>query len=462
MRHSGSKTKIDVRKRGRSGESGIFPFFLFFLFLASFVLIERPADALSVDDDAPPTPPAPLQAEPFPVNLPKAQLERGAARPIERQPPETPQGEDMVTLSPTPLEEIDEEVNVPEDFFDIEALMRPPVTPLPPEITYDVPIEFNRYVDDYIILFQTRLREKFELWLTRSGRYIDMMKSVFRENELPEDLVFLALVESGFNPYAYSRSRAVGPWQFMKGTAKKYGLKVNRWVDERRDPIKSTAAAARYLKDLFGMFNSWPLSLASYNAGEGRIMRAMNRSKVKVESFWDLRTSRHLRTETKHYVPKFMAATIMAKNPAKYGFDLEYWSPMVYDEVQVDRQISLQTVARITGADYQVIKELNPELRLGVTPPAPLPYTVRLPVGTREEFLKSFSSIPETELRKELKVSPEVQVRRHRVRRGETLTRLAKRYGTTVAKIQKINGLADRNAVRAGQTLLVPTRDSDD
>jgi membrane-bound lytic murein transglycosylase D len=370
--------------------------------------------------------------------------------------------EGLVMVSPSPLEEIDEEDdNVPDDFFDIDALLEPPISPLPPEITYDVPIDVNEDVNNYIILFQTRMRDKFELWLSRSGKYIDSMKEIFRRNELPEDLVFLALVESGFNPYAYSRSRAVGPWQFMRGTARKYGLKVNRWVDERRDPIKSTAAAARYLKDLFDMFNSWPLSLASYNAGEGRVMRALNKSKIKVESFWDLRNSRYLRRETKHYVPKFMAATIIAKNPTKYGFDLEYKDPLAFDEVEVHQQVSLKTAAKAAGSTYDVMKELNPELRRGVTPPHTSSYLLRIPPGTKETFQKNFSEMPAKQIRRELRVLPEVTVRRHRIRRGESLSRVAHRYRTSISKILELNHLSDPDKIVAGQILLIPTRVSD-
>jgi membrane-bound lytic murein transglycosylase D len=367
--------------------------------------------------------------------------------------------EGLVMVSPSPLEEIDEEDNnAPDDFFDIDALLEPPISPLPPEITYDVPIDINQDVNNYIILFQTRMRDKFELWLSRSGKYIDGMKEIFRKNELPEDLVFLALVESGFNPYAYSRSRAVGPWQFMKGTARKYGLKVNSWVDERRDPVKSTEAAARYLKDLFEMFNSWPLSLASYNAGEGRVMRALNKSKVKVESFWDLRNSRYLRRETKHYVPKFMAATIIAKNPTKYGFELEYKDPLEYEEVEVHRQLSLKTAARAARSTYEEMKELNPELRRGVTPPHSSAYVLKVPSGTKETFQKNLGEMSPKQIKRELRVLSEVTVKRHRVRRGENLSRMARRYRTSVSKILKLNHLSNPNHIAAGQILLIPTR----
>lgn|GEM_PF-321770 len=400
-----------------------------------------------------------------PIGLPRPDSEPGAppassptrdeVKPAGPSPESAPQ-ETLITVGPTPLEEIDEADTAPEDFFDLDAL-QPSSPTLPPEITYDVPIDINGYVKDYIVLFQTRLHEKFELWLSRSGRYLSLMKEIFRKNDLPEDLVFLALVESGFNPYAYSRSKAVGPWQFMKGTAQKYGLKVDRWLDERRDPIKSTEAAAHYLKDLFGMFNSWPLSLASYNAGEGRVMRALNRSKVKVETFWDLSASRYLRNETKHYVPKFMAATIIAKNPNKFGFQTDYKSPLAYDEVNISRQISLETAAKAAEISYEEIKELNPELRRGITPPNLTSYPLRLPLGKKELFLQNLSKIPTKQIAGELKSIPEITVQKHRVRRGENLSRLARRYRTSVAKLQEVNNLTEKNSLRAGSVLYIPT-----
>lgn len=213
--------------------------------------------------------------------------------------------------------------------------------------TYDVPIILNSSVESHIDYFNVRIRDKFELWLSRSGRYLPLMKEIFKKNDLPEDLVFVSLIESGFNPYAYSRARAVGPWQFMKGTGLKYGLRINEWIDERRDPVKSTIAAANYLKDLYAMFNSWPLALASYNAGEGRVGRAM--AKSKAGDFWDLRSTRYLRPETRNYVPKFMAATIIAKNPEKYGFNLNYHEPLQYDEVVIDRPTDLRLIAKTAG-----------------------------------------------------------------------------------------------------------------
>ncbi|MBI3607943.1 MAG: LysM peptidoglycan-binding domain-containing protein [Nitrospirae bacterium] len=311
--------------------------------------------------------------------------------------------------------------------------------------TYDVPIILNSSVESHIEYFNTRIRDKFELWLSRSGRYLPLMREIFKKNNLPEDLVFVSLIESGFNPYAYSRSRAVGPWQFMRGTGLKYGLRIDEWIDERRDPVKSTMAAANYLKDLYAMFNSWPLALASYNAGEGRVGRAM--AKSKADDFWDLRSTRYLRPETRNYVPKFMAATIIAKNPEKYGFTLNYHEPLQYDEVIIDRPTDLRLIAKVASVTYEDLKNLNPELKQGITPLRYDNYRLKLPVGTKAVFAENFSKIPEWEKTVWLK---------HTVRRGETLSSIARTFGTTTATLRDINRLK-RPALRVGSTILVPT-----
>lgn len=358
----------------------------------------------------------------------------------------------------TPLEEIEVEEHLPEDFFDLLTLELPsasppfsmqviPSDPLDPSITYDVPIVYNELVSDYIVFFQTRLREKFELWLARSGQYLPMMRDILREHQLPEDLVFLALIESGFNPKAFSRAKAAGPWQFIKGTGKKYGLRIDQWIDERRDPVKSTAAAAKYLKDLFGMFGSWPLSMASYNAGEGRIMRAMARTKA--DDFWELKQSRHIRPETKNYVPKFMAATIIAKNPQKYGFFIEYHPPFLYDEVEISKATSLKTIAKAAGVTLAEIKAYNPELKKEMTPPGYPRYRLKLPPGTRETFLANFTPGSEKEPKGNA-------VQKHRISKGETLYSIARKYDVSVGSLLQANELSRNSKIQAGHYLIIP------
>lgn len=311
-------------------------------------------------------------------------------------------------------------------------------------LPYDVPIVLNASVESHLDYFNTKIRDRFQRWLNRSGRYVPLMTQIFRENGLPEDLVFVSLIESGFNPYAYSRSHAVGAWQFMKGTGRKYGLRIDSYIDERRDVVKSTRAAAAYLKDLYAMFNSWPLALASYNGGEGRVGRAMKRTNT--EDFWDLRTTRHLHPETQNYVPKFMAATIIAKNPGKYGFAPEYEKPLVYDEVVITRPTDLRVIAKVASVTYGELKHLNPELRQGVTPLGDKDYRLKLPVGTRAVFEQNFSKLPEW--------SKTVWMR-HTVRRGETLSSIARRFRTSTAVLRDMNRLSG-GGIRAGATVLVP------
>ncbi|HET6464196.1 MAG TPA: transglycosylase SLT domain-containing protein [Nitrospiria bacterium] len=313
------------------------------------------------------------------------------------------------------------------------------------EATYDVPIVRNESVEDYIEYFQTEIRDKFKLWLERSGRYIPVMRQIFKEQGLPEDLVFVALIESGFNPYAYSRSRAVGPWQFIKGTGRLYGLRIDNWVDERRDPIKSTHAAARYFKDLYDRFGSWPLAMAGYNAGEKKIQRALVRAKA--DDFWDLRSTRYIRRETKGYVPKFMAATIIAKNPEKYGFTLDYHEPLKFDTVSVPGSADLRVMAQAAGISYEDLKELNPELRTELTPPYLDQYPLRLPVGLQQTFADAYAQIPDER---------KIIGTHYNIRRNDTLSIIAKRFGTSVALLREINHLAPGQLLHQGDLLFIP------
>lgn len=325
-----------------------------------------------------------------------------------------------------------------------EAATEPAIDP-DEEITYDVPIVRNESVEDYIEYFQTEIRDKFKLWLERSGRYIPAMREIFKERGLPEDLVFVALIESGFNPYAYSRARAVGAWQFIKGTGRLYGLRIDNWIDERRDPIKSTDAAARYLKDLYDRFGSWPLAMAGYNAGEGKIGRAL--IKAKADDFWDLRSTRYIRRETKGYVPKFMAATIIAKNPERYGFTLDYNEPLRYDTVIVAGSADLRVVAQAAGVPYEEIKALNPELRTELTPPYVEQYSLKLPLGTQQAFTDAYSQIPDER---------KIIGTRYSIRRNDTLAAVAKRFGTSGSVLREINHLTQGHLLREGDSLFIP------
>jgi membrane-bound lytic murein transglycosylase D len=296
-----------------------------------------------------------------------------------------------------------------------------------------------------INLFTNRLSDRFALWLGRSGKYIRMMKNILKEEGLPEDIAFLPLIESGFNTRAYSRRSAAGPWQFIAGTAKRYGLKVNWWVDERRDPVKSTRAAARYLIDLHKMFDSWSLALAAYNAGENKIKRALR--KTRHSDYWGLLRTRYIKRETKNYVPKFIAARLIAVNPEQHGFDdVRYEEEFVYDEVPIRTPLTLDVIAKCAGTTIKTVKELNPELRRWSTPPV-RKYTLRVPRGSREKFLERLAAIP-----KEKRFT----FRKYKVRKGDTVSEISQKMGVPIRAIINYNKLGRRALIRKGQILVLP------
>ncbi len=304
----------------------------------------------------------------------------------------------------------------------------------------------KKYVDRQIKIYTTKKRKTFAQWLARAGRYLELIKSILREEGLPEELVYLPLIESGFNTRARSHARAVGPWQFISATAKKYGLKINYWVDERRDPVKSTRAAARYLKDLYDQFGSWPLALAAYNAGEGRVRRALR--KCKTDDYWRIIKTRYLKRETKHYVSKFFAAGIIASEPEKYGFsDIQYHEPIKFEEVSIDKPASLKFIARCAKTSLRHIKELNPELKRWCTPVDEPTYVLRIPEGTREDFLECFNNAPPN------KRMPRVP---YIIKKGDTIYEIAKRYGIKRRDIFALNKGINPRRLRPGRILYLP------
>jgi len=315
----------------------------------------------------------------------------------------------------------------------------------------------SKAVEKNLGFFSTRIRDKFSLWLSRSGKYLDLMKDILRQKDVPEDMVFLSLIESGFNPYAYSVARAAGPWQFIASTGRRYGLEITWWKDERRDPIKSTAAAADYLKDLYGMFGSWNLAMAAYNAGEGKILRAMKKSKA--DDYWDLLGTKHIKTETKEYVPKFIAASLIAANPGDFGFeDIEYNQPMKYDEVELDSPIDLAVAAECAGTELDALKKLNPELRRWCTPPDAAHYSLRIPEGAKENFLQNLASVPDEE---------RFTIERYKVKKGDTFKKITKRTGVPESVILSLNSMERIMPLKVGSTIYLPphalvTLDADD
>lgn len=314
----------------------------------------------------------------------------------------------------------------------------------------DIPITVNEKVQYFIGYFQTSARKVFARWLSRSERYIPMMKEVLKKEGLPEDLVYLAMIESGFTPHATSVASAVGPWQFMSGTGKRYSLRIDQWIDERRDPLKSTVAAALYLKELYALFNNdWYLAAAGYNAGENKILRAINMYSTR--DFWAMSKGSYLKRETKDYVPKLLAAAIIAKDPAKYGFaDVAYLPPIEFDTVTIATPTDLELVARLCEVPLQNIKDLNPELRRWCTPPGYPDYQLKLPYGKKPRFVEAFAKVPDPE-----RLTKKVTQVRHRVGKRETLEAVARRYGTTVEALKEANHLKKGQKI-AGKRLIVP------
>lgn len=312
---------------------------------------------------------------------------------------------------------------------------------------FDIPVVVNDPVIaqiDYLLSDKIR----FKRYLARSTRYEAWMKEILRQEGIPKDLFYLALIESGFSNQALSRARALGPWQFMRATGKLYGLKSNYWLDERKDPEKSTRAAARYLKKLYNDYGDWYLALAAYNAGEGKVNRAMQHSDSS--DFWKLSApgTHYLKEETKNYVPRFLAAAILAKFPEKFNIgSIDYETPIPFEEVIVDGSIDLQVAAKLVSADFEDLKYLNPELNQSITPPQN--YSLRIPKGSKEKFMEGYASLDPTER--------EIQFIRHKVRSGDTPARIAKRYHISTKNLLATNAIQDKNGkLKVGSTVLIP------
>ena len=311
---------------------------------------------------------------------------------------------------------------------------------------YDFPITMNSRVEGWIDYFTNRGRPHMERYLARSSRYIPTMKAILKENGLPEDLVYLALIESGFNLRANSRARAVGPWQFMKPTGRRYGLRVDAWIDERRDPIKSTVAAARYLKDLYLMFESWYLAASAYNAGEYKILRAIET--LKTNNYWRICQAGFLRRETKDYIPKLIAAAILAKNPQRFGFEeIEYEEPLRFETVNVDFTLQLKDLATLLNVPVDELEDLNPGLRRAVIPPD-CEYALNVPPGAKALVGRALAH---------LKVKDVPLPVQYTVRAGDTLASIARIHRVATRELAQANNMAPREKLVPGSTLLVPT-----
>ncbi|MGV1099904.1 LysM peptidoglycan-binding domain-containing protein [Thiovibrio sp. JS02] len=313
------------------------------------------------------------------------------------------------------------------------------------ESLYDFPVTMNEQVEYYLDFFQNRQHDAFGGWLSRAGRYLPMVKKQLAEAGLPQDLAYLPLIESGYNLRAYSSAAAVGPWQFMRATGRGYGLTVNKYVDERRDPIKSTQAAVAYLSNLYEEFDSWHLAVAAYNAGEGRIRRAIREEDST--DFWEIASGRYLHSETKDYVPKLIAAIMIAKDPEKYGFtDIEYEEPLDFETVHVPRWTSLKAVAVACGTDFDEIYDLNRQLCKAITPPDVARYPLRVPLGKKELVQKNLPRVREV---------ASIDYRDHVVGKGETITRICKKYNLKKTTLLKANNLRHER-LTLGQHLRIP------
>lgn len=318
------------------------------------------------------------------------------------------------------------------------------------EVVFDFPVVENQKVQYFIDYYTGSERKVFGRWLERATRYIPYIQETFAAHGLPRDLAYLAIVESGLNPKAYSWAHASGPWQFIRGTGKIFDLESDYWIDERRDFEKSTVAAARYLKELYNIFDGdWYLAVAAYNAGDGKVMRATRC--VGSRDFWVLSRTRYLKEETKNYIPKLLAVLMIAKQPEKYGFtDLQPQPPFEFDTVTLASPTDLEVVARLTDSNYEQIKSLNPELKRWCSPPKVENYVLKVPVGTKELFQTAYNELPEAE---------RVNYKYHKVAKGETLKGLSKLYKISVAEILAVNSIPpNTKTIKTGKSLAVPLR----
>jgi membrane-bound lytic murein transglycosylase D len=311
----------------------------------------------------------------------------------------------------------------------------------------------NTQVKAFLDRFTGDQRKIVNRWLQRSTRYLGMIRDVLRNRGLPEDLAFTAMIESGYDPLAVSRAGAKGLWQFMAATARRYGLRVDQWVDERLDPEKSTTAAAAYLRDLHVQFGSWALAQAAYNAGEMTVVRAIRATQST--DFWVLARTNFLRQETKEFVPQIHAATMIGREPGRYGFDLTGTSLAAFDRVSVPPSTDLRRLSSAAGVPTDALQQMNPVLIKGITPPG-RPYDLRVPVGSSPVIVAALSSHPtvaHAALATSRTASGHTKV--HVVRPRDTLSGIARRYGITVHDVQQWNSLGTRAPIKPGDRLRV-------
>jgi membrane-bound lytic murein transglycosylase D len=317
----------------------------------------------------------------------------------------------------------------------------------------NLPEDMNEKVTQWIEYFQGRGRPHMQKYLSRSSRYLPRMKEILKSHGLPEDLVYIALIESGFNSSAHSSARAVGYWQFIRDTGRRYGLEQNYYIDERRDFEASTEAAAKYLKALYNLFGSWYLAIASYNVGENRIKNLV--MKHYTRDFWELAKQKHLPRETQNYVPKFLAARLIAKHPQKYGFENVDWrAPLDYKEIEVNNKgVNLKKMAQHLGIPKAELFALNPSFKKGIIPKRKLNSKLRVPSYFVDEKIQwalnqSISKVTMT--------AATGADRNYRIRRGDTLSHIARRFNTSIRDLREANNLSRRSILYPGKKIIIP------
>jgi len=307
-----------------------------------------------------------------------------------------------------------------------------------------IPIVTNKKVEQFIHFFQTKGKKQFEIYLSRQAVYSDMIQNILKEYSLPEELIYLAMIESGLNPKAHSKANASGMWQFIYSTGIRYDLNRNWYVDERRDPEKATRAACEYLTDLYKQFDNWYLALAAYNAGGGRISRAQRLHQTS--DFWQLHA---LPRETRNYVPFFLAATIVGKDPEKYGFKTPKNNPLKYEVAEIEKSADLSILAQSAGISLTTLKQYNPELRQSATPTTS--YNLKLPIGKKNSFEKKYAALPDSK-----RFAPQYVT--HRVRSGENLGSISRKFHVSIHNIAAVNKIRNRHKIKVGQVLTIPVR----
>lgn len=316
----------------------------------------------------------------------------------------------------------------------------------------DVPYEYRYMVVKWLDYYQGRGREHMERYLSRSTKYLPLMKETLKANGLPEDLVYIPLIESGFSPRARSHASAVGYWQFIRGTGKRYGLRMDHLVDERQDPVHSTQAAALYFKGLYNLFGSWYLAIASYNVGENRVQRLV--MKHLTRSFWELAHRRVLPRETVDYVPKFIAASMIARQPDKYGFtDVAYMKPLQWETIETNAAVDMQKLAVVSNIPYDNLKDLNPSYRTHLAVPIDGRVIIKVPMGQKTTVASNLEKAF-TKLNARTIAAGTGGV--HRIERGDNLGKIARMYGTSISALREENDMKQGALLKVGSLLRIP------